>query len=62
MTGFTAEKHDSFISPVGDGRIIMDFSKELVKGEQDASASRPAVCALLLKQGYTAWDPTSPLY
>ena len=48
MTGFTAEKHDSFISPVGDGQIIMDFSgKELVKGEP---ASRPAVCALLLKQ------------
>lgn len=39
MTGFTAEKHDSFISPVGDGQIIMDFSgKELVKGEPDASS------------------------
>ena len=51
MTNVTAEKHDSFISPTGDGQVIMDFSgKELVKGEPDASASRQADFVLLLKQ------------
>ena len=51
MTGFTAEKHDSFITPVGDGEVIMDFSgKELVKGEPDASSSRQADFVLLLRQ------------
>ncbi len=51
MTGFTAEKHDSFITPVGDGEVIMDFSgKELVKGEPDASSFHPADFVLLSKQ------------
>ncbi len=61
MTGITAEKHDSFISPVGDGRVIMEFSgKELVRGEPDAS-SFPSVGlrATFEARGYTAWDPTS---
>lgn len=61
MTGFTAEKHDSFISPVGDGQIIMDFSgKELVKGEPDASSfPSGGLRATFEARGYTAWDPTS---
>ena len=61
MTGITAEKHDSFISPTEDGRVIMEFSgKELVRGETDAS-SFPS-CGLrstFEARGYTAWDPTS---
>ena len=61
MTGITAEKHDSFISPTDDGRVIMEFSgKELVRGETDAS-SFPS-CGLrstFEARGYTAWDPTS---
>ena len=61
MTGFTAEKHDSFISPVGGGRVIMDFSgKELVRGEPDASSfPSGGLRATFEARGYTAWDPTS---
>lgn len=64
MTGFTAEKHDSFISPSGDGEIIMDFSgKELVKGEPDASSfPSGGLRATFEARGYTAWDPTSPAF
>jgi len=61
MTGITAEKHDSFISPTGDGRVIMEFSgKELVQGEPDAS-SLPSggLRATFEARGYTAWDPTA---
>ena len=64
MTNFTAEKHDSFISPTVDGQVIMDFSgKELVKGEPDA-ASFPSggLRATFEARGYTAWDPTSPAF
>ncbi len=61
MTGITAEKHDSFISPSGDGRVIMDFSgKELVRGESDASSfPSGGLRATFEARGYTAWDPTS---
>lgn len=61
MTGITAEKHDSFISPTGDGRVIMDFSgKELVRGEPDASSfPSGGLRATFEARGYTAWDPTS---
>ena len=61
MTGVTAEKHDSFISPVGDGKSIMEFSgKELVKGEPDASSfPSGGLRATFEARGYTAWDPTS---
>ena len=61
MTGVTAEKHDSFISPCGDGGVIMDFSgKELVKGEPDASSfPSGGLRATFEARGYTAWDPTS---
>ena len=61
MTGFTAEKHDSFISPVGNGEVIMDFSgKELIKGEPDASSfPSGGLRATAEARGYTAWDPTS---
>lgn len=64
MTDFTAEKHDSFISPTGDGQIIMDFSgKELVKGEPDASSfPSGGLRATFEARGYTAWDPTSPAF
>ena len=64
MTGFTAEKHDSFISPTGDGQVIMDFSgKELVKGEPDASSfPSGGLRATFEARGYTAWDPTSPAF
>lgn len=64
MTNVTAEKHDSFISPVGDGQIIMDFSgKELVKGEPDASSfPSGGLRATFEARGYTAWDPTSPAF
>ena len=64
MTGFTAEKHDSFITPVGDGQVIMDFSgKELVKGEPDASSfPSGGLRATFEARGYTAWDPTSPAF
>ena len=61
MTGITAEKHDSFISPSPDGRVIMEFSgKELVKGEPDASSfPSGGLRATFEARGYTAWDPTS---
>ena len=61
MTGITAEKHDSFISPIDDGNIIMDFSgKELVQGESDASSfPSGGLRATFEARGYTAWDPTS---
>ncbi len=61
MTGNTAEKHDSFISPTSDGKIIMEFSgKELVKGEPDASSfPSGGLRATFEARGYTAWDPTS---
>ncbi|MBC8528583.1 glutamine synthetase III [Christensenellaceae bacterium NSJ-44] len=61
MTGVTAEKHDSFISPCGDGKVIMEFSgKELVKGEPDASSfPSGGLRATFEARGYTAWDPTS---
>lgn len=61
MTGITAEKHDSFINPVGNGEVIMDFSgKELVKGEPDASSfPSGGLRETCSARGYTAWDPTS---
>ncbi len=61
MTGITAEKHDSFISPVGGGRVIMEFSgKELIQGEPDASSfPSGGLRATFEARGYTAWDPTS---
>jgi len=61
MTGVTAEKHDSFIAPVGGGKIVMDFSgKELVRGEPDASSfPSGGLRATFEARGYTAWDPTS---
>ena len=61
MTGITAEKHDSFISPAPDGRVIMEFSgKELIKGEPDASSfPSGGLRATFEARGYTAWDPTS---
>ena len=61
MTGITAEKHDSFISPAGDGTVIMEFSgKELIKGEPDASSfPSGGIRATFEARGYTAWDPTS---
>jgi len=64
MTGITAEKHDSFISPNGDGTAIAEFSgKELVKGEPDASSfPSGGIRATFEARGYTAWDPTSPPY
>ena len=60
MTGVTAEKHDSFIAPVGGGKIIMEFSgKELVRGEPDASSfPSGGLRATFEARGYTAWDPT----
>ena len=64
MTGITAEKHDSFISPTGDGRVIMEFSgKELVRGEPDASSfPSGGLRATFEARGYTAWDPTSAAF
>ena len=61
MTGITAEKHDSFISPTSDGRVIMEFSgKELIQGEPDASSfPSGGLRATFEARGYTAWDPTS---
>ena len=61
MTGITAEKHDSFITPVGDGTVILEFSgKELIKGEPDASSfPSGGLRATFEARGYTAWDPTS---
>ena len=64
LTGITAEKHDSFISPTGDGRVIMEFSgKELVRGEPDASSfPSGGLRATFEARGYTAWDPTSSAF
>ena len=64
LTGSTAEKHDSFYAPTGDGAAIADFSgKELIQGEPDASASPPAASGATFEaRGYTAWDPTSPAF
>ncbi len=61
MTGITAEKHDSFISPIGQGRVIMEFSgKELIQGEPDASSfPSGGIRSTFEARGYTAWDPTS---
>ena len=64
MTGITAEKHDSFITPTGDGRVIMEFSgKELVRGESDGSSfPNGGLRATFEARGYTAWDPTSSAF
>ncbi len=64
LTGITAEKHDSFISPAPDGGVIMEFSgKELIKGEPDASSfPSGGLRATFEARGYTAWDPTSPAF
>ena len=64
MTGVTAEKHESFISPTHDGKVIMEFSgKELVKGEPDASSfPSGGLRATFEARGYTAWDCTSPAF
>ncbi|HXX59081.1 MAG TPA: glutamine synthetase III, partial [Dehalococcoidales bacterium] len=64
MTGITAEKHDSFIAPTPDGRVIMEFSgKELIKGEPDASSfPSGGLRATFEARGYTAWDCTSPAF
>lgn len=64
MTGLTAEKHDSFLTPTGDGNAIIEFSgKELIKGEPDASSfPSGGIRATFEARGYTAWDPTSPAY
>mgnify|MGYP000837435471 FL=1 len=61
MTGLSAEKHDSFITPTKDGGVIMEFSgKELIKGEPDASSfPSGGLRATFEARGYTAWDPTS---
>ena len=64
MTGITAEKHDSFITPIGGGSVIMEFSgKELIKGEPDASSfPSGGLRATFEARGYTAWDPTSDAF
>ncbi len=64
MTGLTAEKHDSFISPTNDGKVILEFSgKELIKGEPDASSfPSGGLRATFEARGYTAWDTTSPAF
>jgi glutamine synthetase len=64
MTGLTAEKHDSFVSPADGGRAMLEFSgKELVRGEPDASSfPSGGLRATFEARGYTAWDPTSPAY
>ena len=64
MTGITAAKHDSFISPHADGHVIMEFSgKELIKGEPDASSfPSGGIRATFEARGYTTWDPTSPAF
>ena len=62
LTGITAEKHDSFLSPAGDGTAIAEFrGKELIKGEPDASSfPSGGMRSTFEARGYTAWDPTSP--
>lgn len=64
MTGITAEKHDAFINPTGDGKVILEFSgKELIKGEPDASSfPSGGLRATFEARGYTAWDCTSPAF
>ncbi|MCI0700089.1 MAG: glutamine synthetase III [Planctomycetia bacterium] len=64
MTGLTAEKHDSFLSPTGTGTAVAEFSgKELIKGEPDASSfPSGGIRATFEARGYTGWDPTSPAY
>ncbi len=64
MTGITAEKHDSFLEPAGEGKILMEFSgKTLIKGEPDASSfPNGGLRATFEARGYTAWDPTSPAF
>src|SRR5438477_2756114 len=64
MTGLTAEKHDSFLTPTADGKAIAEFSgKELIKGEPDASSFPSGrIRATFEARGYTAWDPTSPAF
>lgn len=64
MTGITAEKHDAFISPSGDGKVLMEFSgKELIKGESDASSfPSGGLRAIFEARGYTTWDCTSPAF
>lgn len=64
LSGLSAEKHEAFISPIGDGRVIMEFSgKELVKGEPDASSfASGGLRATFEARGYTAWDVTSPAF
>ncbi|MDT8716751.1 glutamine synthetase III [Clostridium sp. 19966] len=64
LTGITAEKHDSFIAPTGDGKVILEFSgKELIKGEPDASSfPSGGIRATCAARGYTAWDCTSPAF
>jgi glutamine synthetase len=64
MTGITAEKHDSFISPISGGKVLMEFSgKELIKGEPDASSfPSGGLRATFEARGYTAWDPTSDAF
>ncbi|MGD9940454.1 MAG: glutamine synthetase III [Clostridia bacterium] len=64
LTGLTAEKHDSFITPTGDGKVVMEFSgKELIKGEPDASSfPSGGLRATFEARGYTAWDVTSPAF
>ncbi len=64
MTGLTAEKHDSFLAPTGDGKAVAEFSgKELIRGEPDASSfPSGGIRATFEARGYTAWDPTSPAF
>ena len=64
MTGITAEKHDAFINPTSDGRVILEFSgKELIKGEPDASSfPSGGLRATFEARGYTTWDCTSPAF
>ena len=64
MTGITAEKHDSFINPTDDGKVILEFSgKELIKGEADGSSFPSGGLRVTFEaRGYTAWDCTSPAF
>ena len=64
LTGVTAEKHDAFINPTDDGKVLLEFSgKELIKGEPDASSfPSGGLRATFEARGYTAWDPTSPAF
>jgi glutamine synthetase len=64
LTGLTAEKHDAFIAPTGDGKVLMEFSgRELIKGEPDASSfPSGGLRATFEARGYTAWDVTSPAF